>query len=402
MTLQLSPAEARRFLVRYHLTPTSVAGVFQRLGSVQYDPLNPVGRNPDLVFQARVPDYRVDDWQHAVYGDRVGYDAWDKQAGLVPVSDWPNRALIRSRYHPWHDREILAEHPDMIRTVMAEIDARGPLSSLEFEDRRRAAERHSWYGPTVVKRVLRALWARGELVTHHRVAGRHYYDRPERVIPSQHFSRPALADEDAYHRWIVLRRHQAAGLLRPRASSEIWSVCGPTETRLAALDQLVESGELLPVEVGSRGALFHLPASALPMLDGFEPERRVTFLGPLDNLIWDRRAIRDLFGFDYIWEVYKREPDRRWGYYVLPVLYGDRFIARFDSRLEGGIWRISRWWWEDGIIPDVEMLDALHDAVGRFLQYLGASKISLPRGLDRATRSVLRPPGRGSSRRVEP
>jgi uncharacterized protein YcaQ len=398
MNLHLSPAEARHFLVGYHLAATSIAGVFDRLGSVQYDPLNPLGRNPDLVFQARVPGYRVDDWQPAVYGERIAYDAWDKQAGLVPVSDWPNRALIRSRYHPWHDREILAEHPDMTRTVLDEIDRRGPLSSLEFEDRRRAAERHSWYGPTVVKRVLRALWARGELVTHHRVAGRHYYDRPERVIPPQYLRQLPLTDEDAYHRWIALRRHLAAGLLRPRASSEIWSVCGPTETRLSAIRDLVERGDLIPVHVGTRKTLFHIPAAALPFLHRRTPDPGVTFLGPLDNLLWDRRAVRDLFDFDYIWEVYKREPDRRWGYYVLPVLYGDRFIARFDSRLDGDTWAVSRWWWEDGVAPDAEMLDALQAAVGRFLHYLGARKVSLPRGLDRATRSALRAPGRRFNR----
>src|SRR6266571_1177100 len=82
MTLTLSRAEARRFLATYHFTPTNVSGVFERLGTVQYDPLNPVGRNPDLVFQARVPGYQVDDWQKTAYSDRLVYDSWDKQACL--------------------------------------------------------------------------------------------------------------------------------------------------------------------------------------------------------------------------------------------------------------------------------------------------------------------------------
>ena len=85
--LTLSRADARRFLATYHFTQTDVSGVFDHLGTVQYDPLNPVGRNPDLVFQARVPGYQVDDWQKVAYTDRLVYDAWDKQASQITMKD---------------------------------------------------------------------------------------------------------------------------------------------------------------------------------------------------------------------------------------------------------------------------------------------------------------------------
>jgi uncharacterized protein len=80
MVLHLSREEARRFLAQYHFHPTDLPGTIDRLGTVQYDPLNPVGRNADLVFQARIPGYQVDDWQKAAYIDRIIYDAWDKQS----------------------------------------------------------------------------------------------------------------------------------------------------------------------------------------------------------------------------------------------------------------------------------------------------------------------------------
>src|SRR5947199_3686605 len=111
MMLTLSRAEARRFLATYHFTPTDVPGVFARLGTVQYDPLNPVGRNPDLVLQARVPGYQVDDWQKTAYTDRIVYDAWDKMACLVPMSDCPMRAVPREMYRPYHDREFPQAEP---------------------------------------------------------------------------------------------------------------------------------------------------------------------------------------------------------------------------------------------------------------------------------------------------
>src|SRR3989475_8848107 len=159
--LTLSRAEARRFLATYHFTPTDLPGVFARLGTVQYDPLNPVGRNHDLVLQARVPGYCIDDWQKTAYTDRLIYDAWDKQACLVPLSDWPMRALVREKYRPYHDREILQREADAVTAILATLDARGPLSSNEFEDRSHDGDDNSWYGLTLTKRILRSLCACG-------------------------------------------------------------------------------------------------------------------------------------------------------------------------------------------------------------------------------------------------
>lgn len=385
----MSEAEAAEFLVSYQLRPSDVSGVFHHLGSVQYDPLNPVGRNIDLVLQARVPGYRVDDWMKAAYARRVAYDAWDKQACLVPVNDWPFREPIRRRFHPWHDHRILTEYPEMVDMVFKELDARGPLSSLEFEDRRKAPERHSWLGPTVVKRILRALWARGELVTHHREGGRHYYDRPERVIPSEVRTCEPFSDLQDYYRWIVLRRHQTAGLLRPSASAEIWSVCGDASARNRAVAELVEHEALVPVRIGTRAVLFHMPASAAEFLTSAPVKRSIKFIGPLDSLLWDRKAVKTIFGFDYIWEVYKKPEQRLWGYYVLPVLYGNRFVARVDGRLEGGTWRVSRWWWEDGTQPTTAILDAVRSASKRFSRYLGASQVEVSASVDARTRAAL-------------
>ncbi|TMD77188.1 MAG: hypothetical protein E6I97_09650 [Chloroflexi bacterium] len=328
MTLDISREQARRFLALYHFMPTDVAGTMERLATVQYDPLNPVGRNSDLVFQARVPGYQVDDWQKAAYSDRLIYDAWDKQACLVPVSDWPMRALSREKYRPYHDREIVQAEAEIASGILETIDARGPLSSLEFEDRQRVGADHSWYGQTRVKRIMRSLWASGLLVTHHRKNGRHYYERPERVIPAQHYQGTPLLDVEEYLRWIISRRQQAMGLLPRSAEAAIWCSCGT-------------------------GA---------------------------ENKVYD---------FDYVWEVYKPENLRRWGYYVLPVFYGDRFIARVDSRLEKGIWTIARWWWEPDVTPNAGMLDAVRDAAERFMRYLHADGVVVGEGVDQAVRQAI-------------
>jgi len=377
MTIQLSREEARLFLANYHFAQTDIAGVFERLSTIQYDPLNPVGRNPDLVFQARVPGYRVDDWQHAAYTERVVYDSWDKQACLVPISDWSQRVLMRTRYEPYHDREILKSHAVEATAILAALDARGPLSSLELEDRTSYGERGSWYGSTVSKRILRALWVSGRLVTHHRKSGRHYYDRPERVIPAQYYNEPPLLDEDAYHRWIMARRAKAMGLLRPMAEPCIWSACGDAATRKRAIAQLVEEGILIPLHIEGKTWTYYILTDLLPLLDAKSSAPRMLFLGPLDSILWDRKAVQHIFNFDYMWEVYKPAAQRRWGYYVLPVFYKNRFVARLDSRLEKGTWNILNWWWEPDVVVDEEMEHALRVAKMEFLRYLGANAIQM-------------------------
>jgi uncharacterized protein YcaQ len=391
MTIQLSREQARHLLARYHFSPTDLPGVFKRLGTVQYDPLNPVGRNPDLVLQARVPGYRVDDWQRVAYEQRLVYDAWDKQACLVPVEDWPKRTITRERHRPYHDAEILQKEAEAVAAILAALDQRGPLSSLDFENKAIANDGtpyHTWYGATLAKRILRSLWACGELVTHHRQGGRHYYDRAQRVIPAQHFNQPPLLDEAAYYRWIVCRRYQATGLLRPSAEAAVWSACGDAAQRKQALHELVEAGTLIPVQVGEQKLAFYAYAEALQVLDKQPLEPRVIFMGPLDSLLWDRKGVQQIFNFDYTWEVYKPEPLRRWGYYVIPVFYGDRFIARLDSRLEKGVWTITRWWWEVDVTPNAALLDALRSAMEQFLHYLNAQGIQAGEGVETRVRQL--------------
>lgn len=389
MTVQLSREQARRLLVNYHFTPTDLPGVFTRLGTIQYDPLNPVGRNPDLVLQARVPGYRVDDWQKAAYIDRLIYDAWDKQACLVPTSDWSKRALTRARHRPYHDSEILQQEAEAVAAILAALDARGPLSSLEFEKKTAGYDANSWSGATQAKRILRSLWASGELVTHHRKSGRHYYDRAGRTIPAQHFNQPPLLDEAAYCRWIVARRYQAVGLLRPTAEYAVWSACGSTAQRKQALRELLEDGTLVPAQIEAEKSVYYAYAPALKLLDKPALEPRALFLGPLDSFLWDRKALLQLFDFDYLWEVYKPEHQRKWGYYVLPVFYGDRFVARFDSRLEKGTWTLARWWWEEDAKPDANLLAALRVAMEQFMHYLGASAIQASEVVDKPIQQIV-------------
>ena len=356
--------------------------------------MNPVGRNHDLVLQARVPGYEVNVWEEVAYrtGERFIYDAWDKQACLVPVSDWTHRRIYHEHFLPRWSERVLEPHKEAVEVTLEELHTRGPLSSLKFTDQAHIKDwRGSWHGPKLVKNILRALWYTGQIVTHHRDKGRHVYSLPEAVIPERYLAQEVGADESL--RTLILRRHQSVGLFRPNADTALWSLPTRSPKRNKLVDALVQEGKLVRLEIDTQ--TYHTLPHVLASLEHPRPETRMTFLAPLDNLLWDRKAVKHLFDFDYVWEVYKPERERKWGYYVLPVFYQDRFVGRFDSRLIGQTWHLYRWWWEAGVEPDATMLTSLENAVKRFKRHLRADKVKLPRGLDKKTRAAWQAGAKG-------
>lgn len=367
----LSPAEARRWLCAYHFAPASGPAIFERLGSIQYDPLKPVGCNPDLVLQARVPGYQVDDWQQWAYGpERLIYDAWDKQASLVRLQDWPWRRV----YHQWHlkhwESRILKPYATAVQAVLDELRARGPLRSQAFAFQEHKADwQGSWYGPQLTKHILKALWFTGQVLTADRYKGQHVYDLTERLVPATLLQQPVSSETEAL-KWLIAARHQAVGLLRPSASAEVWSLAVSAPRRKALIDELRQSGELQTFQID--GQDYHgLSRVWDQSVEDAHLKDQVRFLAPLDPLLWDRRMVAAVFGFDYVWEVYKPAAQRRWGYYVLPVLYEDRFVARVDSRYQAGRWEILSWHWEANVRQTRRLKQALEKASYQFQAYLG-------------------------------
>lgn len=385
---RLSRGDARHLLGAYHFTPRGLDATFRHLGTVQYDPLNPLGRNPDLVLQARVTGYRFDGWQHHAYRRRRAYDAWDKQVCLTPVEDWPLRRIYHRHFRRRWGEHVLDRYPDETRRTLAELERRGPLSSLDFsdelfDDHRPAAIRGSWYGDKLVKHLLRGLWMSGEIVTHHRDKGRHVYDLPERVLPAAVLAESDPGEETSL-RHLLRQRVRSAGLLRPGAGAALWSVPVDAQRRRRVLNDLLAEGRLVTVEVEGESFLAlpeTLQALELPM------PRGMRFVAPLDGLLWDRRGVQALFDFDYVWEVYKPAGQRRWGYYVLPVWHRGRLVGRFDARREGASWRVLRFDWERS--PSASTLAALSTAARRFARYLGVERVVAAANVDASTRAAL-------------
>lgn len=391
-SLHLSRAETRRFLLAHQRLwpPRSLAGkagvldFIRHIGCIQYDPVNLVGQNPELVLQARVADYTPALLAGLLYTDRRLLDGVDKQAAVYPVEDWPYFARQRARALQWHG-DPGSQPMAIADAVKSAIRERGPLCSADLEQDE--AIQWWWGVPTRLGRAsLEILYGMGELGVHHRVNTRRYFDLIERLLPADLLAAadPNASDE-AYEDWHVTRRVGSLGLASP-AMGEHWLGIGgmKAEPRRVVLARLAAQGVLIPVAVEgvSQTPLFMRAADrplldADPAADGADPA--AAFIGPLDNLIWDRDLIRWVFDFDYVWEVYKPAGQRKYGHYVLPVLYGDRFIARvepiFDRKAR--VLTIVNWWWEAGVEPDEAMIAALAECTAAFGSYLGAGEIRL-------------------------
>ncbi len=379
-TIKLTNPDARRAMVRHHFTLSAgQAAVFDRLRSVQFDPIAPVGCNHDLVLQARVPGYKVGDWQKTAYEDRLVYDGWDKMASLVPFDGWPLRRHIHTVHRRWFEKKIFEDHKEAVDLILKEIADRGPLMPKDFEFQERKEEwKGSWFGPSVTKQVLRALWHSGLIMTAGRKNGQHIYDLTERVVPSELLSRPLLEAKDAV-RELVLERHRAMGIVRPSAPPEVWSNEVLTYDKRDAIAELVQRGEIVPVDV--EGLKAHATPDFLSLLDQPSLEPRVVFVAPLDQFMWDRKTIAHLFGFDYVWEIYVPEAKRKWGYYVLPVLFGDALVARAEFWCRAGVLELRRWRFEPGNLEPTFYCE-LERSLAMFMNYGSATRMAIAGDID--------------------
>jgi uncharacterized protein YcaQ len=232
---------------------------------------------------------------------------------------------------------------------------------------------------------MEALFVSGRLGIARREGNRRYYDLIERLVPARLLNERESEEDALRHR--LLSRYRAVGLLSGRASAEITYGAGPAADRARRTMEMVEAGLLVPVAVDGVRHTRYLLGEERPILDaaagldGGPPA--VTFLGPLDPFVWDRRLLRELFGFDYLWEVYVPAPKRRHGYYVLPILFGARLVGRIEPRLDrtARILRIAGTWFEAGFEPMEEpgFVSALADALDAYRRFVGAATVTWPR-----------------------
>lgn len=383
--VELGREEAARFLV-HHLGlarderrrgAPGVRAVLGALRSIQLDPLDPMGTNADLVALARVPGLAAGEvYTHALGGH--GFEHFAKERCLLPAEAFPYYRDRAVETPWWRTTERAARiEPALLDDVLSEVRERGPIAASDLSPRGsvRPLDWSGWKGTSsAATMALEMLWTRCAVVVADRLGpgGKKRYDVPARALPRVHDA-PA---PEPFHRWALGERTRAAGLLRV-ASSPSWSMLRDAD-RGALVREAVEAGTVAEVRIeGAPRPFLAPPEVAGAARARAVPDDRMRILGPLDALLWDRALVRHLFGFDYVWEVYKPAATRRWGWYVCPLLHRGRLVGRLEGRLErrggGGerVLAIERVWREAKHFDE----DALDAAISRHAESCGATRV---------------------------
>ena len=377
-----------------------------RLGSIQFDPIGIAGRNHDLVLHARVAGYRPAWTDDLLYRERRFFEAHNKALSLVPTAELPYYRIMWERAAARHAQDTWGDHGTYAEELVARVAAEGPLGASDFDPE--PTIEWYWRPTNRARAILEALWEAGRLGLARRDGNRRLYDLPERLYPPELLASEIPERDQLRHK--LLSRYRAHGLLGASGSAELWYGVHPPEgrredrgaLRAELLRELVETGELHAVAVeGVRGERYVL-TEELTTLDraaeapgaGAGPPQ-AALLAPLDPLLWDRDFLRSLYGFDYVWEVYVPAARRRWGYYVLPLLFGDRLVGRIEPRIDrrARTVTIAGLWFEAGFEPRREegFVPALRSALADYLAFAEARRLDWGPGLGGMARLIGRP-----------
>lgn len=381
MTTQLTKKQVRQFLLLKHglLGDYKFAGeegilaFVRQAGCIQFDPVDVCGRNADLVLQSRIRGYQKPMLYRLLYTERKLVDYFDKNLAIIPTENWKYFGRERQNHRNWERSH--AEILEVQERVREEIGRRGPLCSADFD----IQDKVSWYwsDTRLSRAALEHMYFTGELGIHHKSGTIKYYDLIENCIPEEvlRAAEPHPSDFD-YRKWLVSERIGAVGLLWNRAS-DAWLGIGGLKAaeRDAVFNELLQEGKILAVKAeGIRDSLYCLSqdrellafVQENPVLKG-----RCEFIAPLDNLMWDRKLIEAVFDFSYKWEIYTPKEQRKYGYYVLPVLHGERFAGRiemaYDKKKKS--LEVKNIWYEPGIRQTKKLQQDMDRAVKRFERF---------------------------------
>jgi len=360
---RISAREARRYLVSHTglarfskgRGPLAIVPLLSRLRCIQLDPLDPIGDNADLVVLARVRGAKRADVHRALYPGHA-FEHFAKERCILPASAFPHYRE-RAVETPWwrHSDRMKRLDVGLVDAVLDEVREKGPVRARDLSGRG-GVEPIDWSGwkgtSSASKLALEVLWTRCQVVVAGRQGRDKLFDVPERALPQVH----AMPPEGSFEEWGILERVAAAGFL-PRAGGPCWSML--SEARVGPVpNELLARGELEEVEV--EGARRPYLAQRGFLDQPIEtPDDVMRVLGPLDPVLWDRGLVRQAFGFDYVWEVYKPAAARRYGWYVCPLLHRGELVGRIEASTAGTTMIVSRLWREADRAFDEDAFDAL-------------------------------------------
>ena len=388
--LTITKQQAKQFILAkqgligsYHFVgKTGAYDYVRQAGCIQFDPVDVCGKNAELTLQSRVKDFKKSMLRELLYEDRKLVDYVDKELSIWPVEDWPFFATFRERSRKMGDTfEGLHE---LKEEAVAYIRGNGPVCSdtLPIEGEIYWHSSMHWSGnwhkkSPAARSVLEQLYTEGELIIHHKNGSRKYYDLAEKYIPVTILKADnPCNDELSLTTWRVLRRIGAVGLLWDKSSTAFLGIDMKADLRKKVLSELSAADKIKSVMVeGIKTPFYYRTEDEALMKDilngNADLKPRMSFIAPLDPLLWDKALILALWNFKYSWEIYTPAVKRKYGYYTLPIVYGDRFVGRIEAVPDHnrGSLHVKGLWWEQGIRQTKALNSALEKTLGGFAKF---------------------------------
>ena len=388
--LRITIEEARRFILgkqgllgsHRFVGKEGALQYIQQAGCIQYDPVDVCGKNAELTLQSRVKGFTRSMLADLLYVDRLLVDYSDKELSIWSREDWPYFSGYRamSKVHGAGFEGI----PELEARAIAFIREHGPVSSdtLPIEGKIYWHSSMHWSGhwqnqSNAARSVLEQLYTDGVLLIHHKSGSRKYYDLAERYFsPELLNAENPCPDDMALLQWRIKRRVGAVGMLWNRRSDAWLGINMSTEQRNFAINVLETDGIIVKAEVESiRSPLFFL-AEDIPLMEAvrqgvLDTKPRLEFLAPLDPMLWDRKLVEALWDYHYKWEIYTPVNQRKYGYYVLPILYGDKFVGRIEAAADrkAATLVVRNMWYEDGVKQTKKLARAIEGACRRLAKF---------------------------------
>lgn len=392
MNLPLIPntAARRHFLDRHALAEgpaggcsgAALAGLVERIGFVQVDSINTVARAHDMILWSRRMTYRPAALKRALEGERRLWEHWTHDASVLPVGLWPmwraRFAADEARLHRDWRRFFREGWEAQFSTILDRIARDGPVSSSDVGEGE-ARGKGGWWDWHPSKTALEWLWRTGRIAVTRRDGFRKVYDLTERVIPDA--VRGVEVDEGAVVDWACSSALERLGFATAREVAAYWNAVTGEAAR-GWLDAALRSGRVEEAVVlgadGARRRVFTVPGLAgaeVPEVTG-----RLRVLSPFDPALRDRDRAEFLFGFRYRIEVFVPEPKRVFGYYVFPLLEGDRLVGRIDVKRAGGVLAVRAVWPEPGVAFGKGRVAKLEAELARLAGFVGCDRVEWGEG----------------------
>jgi uncharacterized protein YcaQ len=377
-TYTISLADARylalhnQMLLDTHLNKTKkdLLKIIEKIGYVQIDTISVVERAHKHVLWTRFPFYKNEMLDELIDQDKKVFEYWDHAAAYIPMKHFRYSYFRKEKYGKKYEGWA-KKNKKLLSYIIDRIKNEGPLQSRDFEN---PSKRGLWWDWKPAKEGLEHLFHSGKLAAKARKGFQKVYDLPERLLPRNIDTSTPTDKEHAEH--LILKSINANGFASEKEMTYLRH--HSRSAAKSALNKLVEDKEIIPLKIeGIEKEVYYTSRKTLKQLDTNKNDRQVRILSPFDNLIIQRKRLNTLFNFDYVIECYVPARKRKFGYFCMPVVHGDKFIARVDAKADraANTFRVINIFWENGIKINSNIKKLFEEQVKKLAMFSGCEQV---------------------------